>query len=242
MKNTRGLIDHESLIKKHNLDTAVPPPGSLFSKMFDACRDVAEATLATGFLQGIRRGDLDPTIYGGFSISDIFYCYRGAADYGIASKRTTDPILQDYLRKKQESYDHYNSALCRSWKLSGPQSIVPTPTAIKYSDFEISVASGKAEEGAVCDPIFALIVMLPCEYLWAWLAAQMAPPDPANIYASWITANNNPGGAYAMGNFLQNYASRHSVDEKLAIKIYRTAIEYEYRNFHSATPSTETRG
>lgn len=79
--------------------------------------------------------------------------------------------------------------------------------------------------------------MLPCEYLWAWLAAQLSPPSKQNLYASWITDNNDPKGAYAMGNFLTKYKSTYpnSIDNKKAIEIYKQAMSYEKQNFEAAT-------
>ena len=64
-----------------------------------------------------------------------------------------------------------------------------------YSEFESNVAAHE-------DPIYCLIVMLPCEYLWAWLGAQQSPPAPGNLYAPWITGNNEPSGACA-GEFFK---------------------------------------
>ena len=236
MKNNRALIDHDYLIKKHNLNTNPPPPDALFWKMWKAGGQwIAQQALTTGFLQGIKNGNLDPTQYGAFNVSDIYYCFNGASDYGVASHRTTNIVLQDYLLKKQQSYNEYNQSACITWNLTGPQSIKPTPTALNYSNFETSVANGTAKEGNVTDPIFALIVMLPCEYLWAWLASQLAPPAPNNIYGSWITSNNYPDGAYAMGNFLQDYIQSNPIKEDLATVIYLTAMEYEYSNFYTAT-------
>jgi thiaminase/transcriptional activator TenA len=242
MKNSRGLIDHESLIRKHNLSRNPPAPGSLFFRMWNANRQIAEQSLATGFLQGIKEGNLKPTTYGAFTVSDIYYCSHGAADYGSAASRATDPILRDYLVQKQFTYDHYNHALCATWSLSGPQSVVPTSTALKYSTFERSVANGTANQGRVHDPIYALIVMIPCEYLWAWLAAELAPPSPGNLYADWITANSDPAGAFAMGNFLETYISQRPIDERLASEMYGTAMQYEYRNFTAATESISYTG
>ncbi|NEO58885.1 MAG: TenA family transcriptional regulator [Okeania sp. SIO3B5] len=237
MKNNRSLGDHEHLITKHKLNRNPPPPDSLFWKMWYAVGEpIAQKTLTTGFLEGIKNGNLDPNQYGAFSVSDIYYCFHGASDYGIAAKRTTNTVLQDYYLKKQDSYNRYNQSACTTWNLTGPESIAPTPTALDYSNFERSVANGTAQEGNVKDPIFTLIVMLPCEYLWAWLASQLAPPKPGNIYASWITSNNYPDGAYAMGNFLQDYITLNPINEDVATTIYQTATEYEYKNFYTATP------
>ncbi len=236
MRNNRSLADHEHLIKKHNLNTESPSADSLFWKMWHAGGErIAQQALDTTFLQGIKHGNLNPTQYGAFNVSDFYYCFHGASDYGTAAHRTTNKILKDYLLKKQQSYNKYNQSACTTWNLTGPQSVAPTPTALGYSKFEQSVANGSGFEGTVKDPIFTLIVMLPCEYLWAWLASQLAPSEPGNIYASWITSNNYPDGAYAMGNFLQDYLSKNSINEGLATAVYLTAMEYEYSNFYAAT-------
>ncbi|WP_428622132.1 hypothetical protein, partial [Sedimenticola sp.] len=215
MRNSRSLIDHDHLIKRHRLNTNPPSPDSLFWKMWNAGGSgIAKKALDTGFLQGIKDGNLDPIKFGAFNVSDIYYCFSGAKDYGKAAERTADPVLSDYLLNKQGSYNKYNKSACATWSLTGPQSVSPTPTAIKYSAFERSVAKGTAKEGDVEDPIFTLIAMLPCEFLWAWLAEQLAPPLHGNIYANWITSNAYPTGAYAMGNFLQDYISKNPIDEK----------------------------
>jgi thiaminase/transcriptional activator TenA len=238
MRNGRSLIAHESLIKRHNLATTTPVPESLFWTMWLANSGSARQALESAFVQGIKKGTLDPIRYGAFNVSDIYYCSKAADDYKLAAQRAVDPILKDYLLQKHKSYVHYNQTVCSAWSLSGPESIIPTQTALKYSQFEISVAKGTAENGNTCDPIYSLIVMIPCEYLWAWLAAQLAPPDASNVYASWITVNNSPDGAYAMGNFLQNYSSNHRVDQEVALSLYRTAMTYECNNFLTATGSS----
>lgn len=181
-------------------------------------------------------GDMDPVRYGAFNVSDIYYCFSGAGDYGAAAGRATNAVLKDYLEQKQASYRRYNQSACATWSLSGPQSVSPTPTVRDYAEFESAVANGTAQAGDARDPIFTLIVMLPCEFLWAWLAAQLAPPASGNIYARWITANDSATGAYAMGNFLQDYIAETPIDEALATTLYLTAMEHEYRNFQAATP------
>lgn len=230
------MADHEWLIKKHRLNTNPPSSESLFWKMWRAGGEaIAQKALNTEFVQGINAGNLDPIQYGAFNVSDIFYCFSGAKDYGSAAGRTTNAVLMDYFKNKQESYNKYNQSSCAKWNLTGPQSIAPTSVAQDYSAFERSVANGAAENGNVYDPIFTLIVMLPCEFLWAWLAGQLFPPRPGNIYGNWIISNNYPDGAYAMGNFLQDYIAMTPIDEELATVVYLKAMEYEYNNFNSST-------
>ncbi|OUR70401.1 hypothetical protein A9Q76_07635 [Arcobacter sp. 31_11_sub10_T18] len=79
--------------------------------------------------------------------------------------------------------------------------------------------------------------MLPCEFLWYWLASQISPAKQGNLYAPWISGNDDPHGAYVMGNFLNDYqiVNPNSIDNDLAIQIYKTAMTFEFRNFQSAT-------
>ena len=81
------------------------------------------------------------------------------------------------------------------------------------------------------------MVMIPCEYLWAWLASEMVPAQrPGNIYAGWISGNNDPSGAYAIGNFLDMYMADNPgvVYTRQAVQIYKRAQYYEYANFAAA--------
>lgn len=238
MRSNRRLSDHVKIISKYNISTDPPPADALFWTLWNAGGEqVARQSLQTGFLNGIQNGNLDPTRYGAFNVSDIYYCHSGARDYVIAAERTTDPVLKDYFLHKHQSYEKYNKSAFATWNLTGPESLAPTETALKYSEFERAVAKGTFGTGDVSDPIFTLIVMLPCEFLWAWLASQIAPPKPGNLYGDWITGNNDPHGAYAMGNFLQDYVAKHPIDEKLAIDVYLTAMQFEYMNFNTATAS-----
>ena len=229
MKNNRSIKLDKKTVKKHQLSTDPPPKNALFWKLWKACLPIAKKTLKTDFIKGIKNGTLDPVVYGGFNVSDIYYCYNGAGDYGKAVKRTKNKTLKAFLTKKYESYNKYNATFPGTWHIKNGKSIVPTKVCKAYSDFETSVA---VEE----DPIYCLIVMLPCEYLWAWLGAQLNPPKKGNLYADWITGNNYPEGAYAMGNFIEEYRKKNPINEKKALKIYKQAMTFEYQNFLTATP------
>jgi thiaminase/transcriptional activator TenA len=230
MKSPRRITLTPEMVAKHNLSTAPPPPDSLFWTMWNACTDVAAQALQTPFIQGIKAGTLDPVKYGGFNVNDAWYCFNGADDYRSAANRADDPALKAFLNEKRTSYEKYNATFPQVWRVRDGASIVPYDVCRKYSDFERRVASSK-------DAIYAVVVMLPCEYLWAWLGAQLSPASPQNLYASWINDNNYTDGPYAMGNFLNEYqqAQPGLVDPKKALDIYRRAMEYEQRNFAAAT-------
>ncbi|MEM9919286.1 MAG: TenA family transcriptional regulator [Bacteroidota bacterium] len=232
MKNNRSLSSKDilHLIKEHKLSSDPPPQDSLFWMLWNVNIGIANQTLQTAFVQGIKQGTLDPVTYGGFNVSDAYYCFHGADDYQTAASRTNDPILKAFLLKKYNSYKKYNDTFPEIWHIKDADGIVPSKAIEEYSNYERKVVQE-------LDPIYALVVMLPCEYLWAWLGAQLSPAQPGNLYAPWITGNNDPRGAYTMGNFLNAYAHFHGIDNGLAMKVYTQAMQFEYDNFATATPA-----
>ena len=231
MKSPRRITITPEMAQQYNLSFDPPPPDSLFWTMWNACTTIAQEALQTPFIQGIKAGTLDPVQYGGFNVNDAWYCFNGAADYRTAAERANDhPALKGFLTLKHEKYEKYNKTFPQIWRVRDGASIVPFDVCRKYSDFESSVASRE-------DPIYSVVVMLPCEYLWAWLAEQLLPPGAGNLYAPWITGNNDTRGPYAMGNLLNEYEAAHpgAIDHAKAIHIYSKAMSFEAENFAAAT-------
>lgn len=230
MKNPRRIELTPEMVSKHNLSTDPPPPGSLFWTMWNACSGIARQALETPFVQGIGAGTLDPVVYGGFNVNDAWYCFNGAKDFRTAAARAADPALKAFLAAKHASYEKYNATFPQIWRVRDGAGIVPFDVCRAYSGFETGVARER-------DPIYSVVAILPCEYLWAWLGAQLAPPDPRNLYAPWVTGNNDPSGAYALGNFLDEYQRAHpdAIDPDQAVQLYTTAMTYEQQNFAAAT-------
>jgi len=189
-------------------------------------------SLRTDFIQEIKNGTLDPVKYGAFNVSDAFYCFNGAQDYLAAESRASDVILRTFLYEKYKNYQKYNEEFPNTWHIRDARGVVPLEVCKEYSAFERNIASHE-------EPIYILVAMLPCEYLWYWLAHELFPPTSGNLYAPWINDNNYPDGAYAMGNFLNDYQMAHpdKIDENKAIQIYRQAMMYEQKNFSAATGS-----
>ncbi|MCE7991650.1 MAG: TenA family transcriptional regulator [Roseivirga sp.] len=227
MKNNRAIQLPQETINLHNLSTAPPPENSLFWKMWHTCEDIAQGALATKFVQGIGTGTLHPQTYGAFNVSDAYYCFNGAADYQTAVDKATNPVLKAFLQHKHDSYESYNNTFPDTWRVKNGDSIVPTAVCKAYSDFESNICANE-------EAIYALVVMLPCEYLWIWLGQQLAPAKEGNLYSDWITGNQDPSGAFAMGNFINAYQRANPIDEDKALAIYKQAITYERDNFATA--------
>lgn len=224
MKNPRRIEASDEWMKAQNLSAAPPPPGSLFWAMWDACQDVAQQALRTPYIQGIRAGTLDPGVYGSYNVSDAFYCFDGTRDYSAAAKRAKNETLKRFLEYKSEKYAADDATFPTTWRVKEAASIVPYDVTRHYAEFEHRVVTED-------DPIYAIVVMLPCEYLWSWLAAQIGPANPQNLYASWITGNESTKGPFLMGNFLDSYEKENGIDRKRAIDICRTATTFEMENF-----------
>jgi thiaminase/transcriptional activator TenA len=227
MKNNRSLQLDPDFIDIHKLSTKKPPEDSLFWTLWNQNLETANKALNTDFIQGIKNGTLDPVTYGGFNVSDAYYCFHGADDYQTAVAKADSPGLKAFLQKKYEGYEKYNATFPEIWHIKDADGIVPSEVCKAYSEFESSVAQQQ-------DAIYTLIAMIPCEYLWAWLGEQLSPAADNNLYKPWIDGNNDPSGAYAMGNFIDAYQKTLPIDEELATFVYTQAIKFEYQNFETA--------
>lgn len=209
--------------------TAEPPPeDALFWQMWNNCLDIANDVLNTDYFKGIKQGNLDPNAYGSLMVQDAYYCFKGRDDYSAAATHALDEACKEFLNKKVESYDNYNEYYHQTWHIREAYGVIPGKEIDGYASYEAYVA------GNLISP-YLFCVMLPCEYLWNWVANQLAPVTPKeSLYYFWIEGNGGtPDGAYQMANMLEQY--RSSVDESQANDIFRTAMEYELEVFKSAT-------
>jgi thiaminase/transcriptional activator TenA len=234
MRNPRSIFSDNfstnQFIEEFNLSSDEPPQNSLFWKMWKSSLQSATKALDTNFIQGIKSGILDPNKFGAFYISNSYYCFNGADSYYEAEKRAEDLVLKSFLWRKYDNYNQYNQTFPDRWNLKNWESVMPTQVCKEYSEFEKRIAQE-------LDPIYCIIVMLPCEYLWSWLAKQIGSLDPNNVYRSWPEENRHFSGAFAMGNFIEGYSQDYpgSIQEDEAIRIYSQAMVYEAENFASAT-------
>lgn len=223
----------------------IPPKDSIFWTLWNdpKSKEHAEEALDTDFVKGIKHGNLDPVQYGGFNVSDAYYCFNGAEDYFRAVDRVDEypygvlemaETLRFFLIQKGQSYKKFNEeTFPKIWRIKDASGVLPFDATKDYSDFEKKVAT---EE----HPIYTLFVMLPCEYLYYWLAHSIQPDiGDTNLYSEWITGNLHPGGAYAMGNFLDEFMKENPgvINIDKAIEIFIKAMGHEAKNFAAATSS-----
>jgi thiaminase/transcriptional activator TenA len=227
MISPRRIALLSNKIKIAGLSTDPPPPNALFWRLWHGCAAIADQALETNFIQGIASGRLDPIKYGAFNVLDAYYCYNGAGSYLAAESRAEHPTLKAFLLEKYNSYQKYNEAFTQIWHIRDANGVIPNNVSKNYVQFEADVASHQ-------DPIYCLIVMIPCEYLWYWLSDKLYPPASNNLYSFWINENHYPDGAYAMGNFLESYRAEYPIDDDKALEVYSKATTYEQQNFAAA--------
>lgn len=208
-----------------------PPEDALFWQMWNKCEDIAYQVLNTDYFKGIQHGNLDPNAYGSLMVQDAFYCFKGRDDYSAAATHALDERCKEFLMKKVESYDEYNEYYHDTWHIRDSNGVIPGKEIEDYANYESYVAGN-------LDSPYVFCVMLPCEYLWNWVANQLEPlTSKDSLYRFWIDANaGEANGAYQMANILELY--RDQVDEEKANEIFRTAMGHELKVFTSATNIT----
>lgn len=210
------------------LKSDVPATDSLFWKLWNGSLDTAVQVLQTDYFKGIAAGTLDPNAYGSLMVQDGYYCFRGRDDYATAATCAQDETLREFFKAKAKSYDEYNETYHQTWHLREASGLIPGTDIKDYADYEAYVA------GSLASP-YMCVVMLPCEYLWPWIANFLDGYTPTNsLYRFWIEWNGGtPNGAYQMGNMLEQY--RDKIDEDKAVEIFNTAMNYELKVFTSST-------
>ena len=226
MKNNKKIRLSKENIEQYKLTITPPPIGSIFWQLWDPCISIAGETLDTLFIQDIKNGTLDPSIFGAFNVDDGYYCFNGADDYKEAADKAKDELLKFFLEKKYKSYQDYNDTFTDTWHIKDASSVIPTSVTLEYSDYERSIVVNKKA-------IYSLVVMLPCDYLWVWFSQKIIENmSPSNLYLAWVKDNIEPSGAYAIGNILDLYSK--DIDIIQAKEIYKQAMTFELENFIQA--------
>lgn len=208
--------------------SAEPAEKSLFKEMWDECVNIAQEVLCTDYFKGILNNTLDPNAYGSLMVQDAYYCFKAQASYAAAATHAVDEDCGRFLQAKFDSYGEYNEYYHNPWCIREASGVIPGKAIREYSEYEEYVAQH-------LDSPYVFAVMLPCEYLWNWVANELAKTaSPDGLYYFWIKGNGGtPEGAYQMANMLEKYRDR--IDDTKAKEIFRTAMNHEKKVFTNAT-------
>ena len=143
----------------HSLASAAPPEPSpavatLAGDLWVASLDLAQAALASGYIQGIKHGPLNPNYYGQYSVQDVSYCHHGLEDWKTCAARAKNPDVKAFAEARVKSWTAYAQETYGDWHITDPTAVKLCDAAQSYMDFESRVAR-------TYDPIYAPVVMTP---------------------------------------------------------------------------------
>lgn len=207
---------------------AKPFEKTLFWDMWTECQDIAQAVLKTDYFQGIAANNLHPKAFGSLMVQDAYYCISAQNSYAAAATHAMDEQCRNFILGKCESYKEYNESYHTLWHIRDMDGVIPGPEIKDYAAYESYVAGN-------LDSPYLFCVMLPCEYLWTWVANTLKKSASSDgLYYFWIEENEgSANGAIQMANMLENY--REKIDISQAKGIFRKAMENEYKVFNAST-------
>lgn len=217
-------------LRKTNLKAAPSPDGFLM-RAFNANMDSANSAYNSPFIEGIRTGTLDPDKYGSVNVMDAFYCYEAAKSIWDACRKSkeSDSELYTLQSKLYNGYASYNSTFYEHWHVLTSKSVSPTDKFRAYAAHERSVAVNE-------DPIYLLSALLPCYYLWYWMADKIDkdPTATPGVYKNWVDGNKyEPTSAYLIDKFITQWINDGKAwDESKAMTIFSTSMQCESNVFN----------
>ncbi len=207
-------------------EAAQPALYPMAALLWDQSQDLARAALESDYIQGIGKGTLKPDAYGQYSVQDVAYCHYGLEDWRAAADRATHAGLKTFAEARVKSWVKSTKEIFDAWHIQDPSAVKLCAAAQDYADFESEVAR-------TYDPIYAAVVMTPCDRLWSWLAQQLAPDAvPTNLYTFWIKENTGDSGARHLERIID--ANADLLDESTALEVFRRAMLGEVNFFRSA--------
>lgn len=226
----RGLSKNYLLARKK---AAEPPADSFFMRVFQQNIDIANQVVDTKYLTTMQKGILPPDNYGQLTVLDAYYCYRAADTYNTSLckvEKETEASLYQLMRELHQSYRDYNQSFFDDWHIRTSESVNATKEFVDYAGHEHHTACSQ-------HPIYTLVAMIPCYYLWYWFSNEMIHRGlaDANLYKGWIEGCCDPGTAYEIGNFIEDWRrSGKEFDEMLAAEIYHQSMLGELSVFTAA--------
>lgn len=200
---------------------------SLARRLWADSADLADATLAHPFVQGLADGSLARDRFAGYVAQDAFFLQAFARAYAMGVVRSPDraglEAFADLLAGVREELRLHDGYAAR-WgiDLAG---VDPDPATSAYTDFLLATAA-TGGLGEIC------AAMTPCMRLYAHLGQSLAG-RPADTYAEWVTTYADPGFE-ELAVTLERLLDRYAEDTPDVARAYRRAMELELGFFAAA--------
>lgn len=218
--------------------------------LWDATVDVSQSAYDTAyFISYLESGTLFPDYYGRYTLDDAIYLYECANNLDFLAERAASEsniVLKDFAINRATSYRSYYKSMAEAWHIAEPSGIKLSKAASDYISFQQAVFK------STLPLVFSLLVMIPCERLWPWLAKKMDTrqckllivndPDDSkkkyncsNPFYFWIVNNYSNSGK--IEKYVNQYGEFILQDDSLkekAFELYKIGMTCELNFFRSA--------
>ena len=164
---------------------------------------------------------------------NAYYGYHSANALETALGRVKaeeSPALYLLMADLLQRYQSYNQGVQKQWCIQDPDAIQATSAFVDYVAVEKEVASRE-------HPVYTLVSLLPCYYLWDWFSGVLLDGGMAenNLYRSWLEGLHNPELPQKIGSFLDAWQQQgNPFDAAWATTLFTKAMHYELGLFTEA--------
>ena len=192
-------------------------------KLWDSNYKLAELSLNTKFVQGLKSGNLPKHIFQEYLAQDYFFLETFAKAYGLAVSKSKDKysirtLSQLLIGVSEELILHETYA--EEWDIDLSNNHIK-PATKNYTDFLDDVS----KKLSAVEIMFA---MTPCMRLYSWIGQRLSNMGYDNTYKEWIITysdKNFENLAKSLENLIDSY--QDSFDINHANYLYKRAMELE---------------
>ena len=192
-------------------------------KLWDVNYELAELSLNTKFVQGLKSGILPKHIFQEYLAQDYFFLETFAKAYGLAVSKSKDKysirtLSQLLIGVSEELILHETYA--EEWDIDLSNNHIK-PATKNYTDFLDDVS----KKLSAVEIMFA---MTPCMRLYSWIGQRLSNIGYDNTYKEWIITysdKNFENLAKSLENLIDSY--QDSFDINQANYLYKRAMELE---------------
>ena len=192
-------------------------------KLWDSNYKLAELSLNTKFVQGLKSGNLPKHIFQEYLAQDYFFLETFAKAYGLAVSKSKDKysirtLSQLLIGVSEELILHETYA--KEWDIDLTNNYIK-PATKNYTDFLDNVS----KKLSAVEIMFA---MTPCMRLYSWIGQRLLNMGFDKKYKEWIITYSDKSFenlAKSLENLIDSY--QDSFDINQANYLYTRAMELE---------------
>ena len=192
-------------------------------KLWDSNYELAELSLNTKFVQGLKSGKLPKNIFQDYLAQDYFFLETFARAYGLAVSKSIDKysirtLSQLLIGVSEELILHETYA--KEWDIDLSNNYIK-PATKNYTDFLDNVS----KKLSAVEIMFA---MTPCMRLYSWIGQRLLNMGFDKKYKEWIITYSDKSFenlAQSLENLIDSY--QDSLDINQANYLYKRAMELE---------------